>query len=129
MMGSRTPVTWTWTKSYFRDTSFAFLRDIEDINVNTNLPSSATHYVNIHAEKLKEFNEHLSIAHLNSQPMSSIFDEFQVMINENQFDIVTLSETWLRDNKHLLDYIKIPDYKFVYKNREQKRGGKVGAYL
>ena len=61
--------------------------------------------------------------------MSSIFDEFQVMINENQFDIVTLSETWLRDNKHLLDYIKIPDCKFVYKNREQKRGGKVGAYL
>ena len=33
--------------------------------------------------------------------MSSTFDEFQVIINENQFDIVTLSETLLRENKHL----------------------------
>ena len=51
------------------------------------------------------------------------------MIDENQFDIVTLSETWLRDNKHLLDYLKTPGYNFVYKNREQKLGGGVGAYL
>ena len=28
------------------------------------------------------------------------------MINKNQFDIATLSETWLRSNKHLLDYVK-----------------------
>ena len=61
--------------------------------------------------------------------MSSTFNEFQVMINENQFGIVTLSEWWLRDNKHLLDYVKIPGYNFVYENREQKRGGGVGAYL
>ena len=51
------------------------------------------------------------------------------MINENQFDIVTLSKTWLRDNNHLLDYFKIPRYYFVHKNRQQKRGGRVGAYL
>ena len=61
--------------------------------------------------------------------MSSAFDEFQVMIHENQFEKVTLSETWLRNNKHLLGYIKIPGYNFVYKNREQKRSGGVGAYL
>ena len=51
------------------------------------------------------------------------------MINENQFHVVTLSETWLRDNKHLLGYVKIPGYNFVYKNTEQKRGGGVGGYL
>ena len=34
--------------------------------------------------------------------MSSTFDEFEVMANEYQYHIVTLSETWLRDNKHLL---------------------------
>ena len=51
------------------------------------------------------------------------------MINENQLDIVILWKRWLRSNKHLLDYVQIPGYKFVYKNREQKRGGGVGAYL
>ena len=34
--------------------------------------------------------------------MSSTFNEFEVMANEYQYHIVTLSETWLRDNKHLL---------------------------
>ena len=61
--------------------------------------------------------------------MSSIFDEFQVMINDKQFDNVTLSETWLRYNKDLPGYVKIPGYNFVYKNGEQKRGGEVSAYL
>ena len=28
------------------------------------------------------------------------------MINKNQFDIAILSEAWLRNNKHLLDYVK-----------------------
>ena len=61
--------------------------------------------------------------------MSSTFDEFHVMINEDQFCIVTLSETCLHDNKHLLDCVKIPGYNFVYKNRGQKCGGGVGPYL
>ena len=51
------------------------------------------------------------------------------MINEYQFDIVALTETWLRDDKDLLDYVKISSYNFVYRNREQKHGGGVGAYL
>ena len=29
----------------------------------------------------------------------------------------------------LLDYVNIPGYNSVYKNREQKHGGGVGAYL
>ena len=39
-------------------------------------------------------------------------------MNENMFDIVTLSETWLRDNKHQLNYVKMSGYSFIYKNRE-----------
>ena len=68
--------------------------------------------------KNSEYHKHLSIVHLNTQSMGSTFDEFQVMINESQFDIVTLSETWLRDKKHLLDCVKMPACNFVYKNRE-----------
>ena len=69
------------------------------------------------------------MAHLNTQSTNFTFDEFQVMINENQFDTVTLSKTWLRDKNHLLDYFKIPGYYFVHKNRQQKHGGGVAAYL
>ena len=49
-----------------------------------------------------------SIAHLNTQCLSSTFDEFHVMLKEYQFDIITMSETWLKDNQKLLDYIDIP---------------------
>ena len=66
---------------------------------------------------------------MNTQSMGSTFDEIQVMINENQFDISTLSETWRRNSNYLLDYVKMRGYNFVYKNREQKSGGGVGAYL
>ena len=91
---SKTPATSKCSQCYFRELSFASLRYIEDVNENTDLPSSATCYVNIRVEKLKGYHEHLSIAYLNPQSMSSTFDKFQVMINENQFDIVILSKIY-----------------------------------
>ena len=51
------------------------------LNENTDLPSLATHYVKIHAGKLKDYHKHLSIAHLSTQSTSSTFDKFQAMIN------------------------------------------------
>ena len=56
--------------------------------------------------KNSEYRKHFSIAHLNAQSITSTFDEFQVMITENQFDIVSLSETWLCNNKHLLENVQ-----------------------
>ena len=70
-----------------------------------------------------------SIAHLNTQCLSSTFDEFHVMLNEYQFDIITMSETWLKDNQKLLDYVDIPGYNLEYANRDNKRGGGVGVYI
>ena len=70
-----------------------------------------------------------NIAHLNTQCLSSTFDEFHVMLNEYQFDIITMSETWLKDNQKLLDYVDIPGYNFEYANRDDKRGGGVGVLL
>ena len=40
-----------------------------------------------------------SIAHLNVQVLMSTFNEFSFMLDEYQFDGITLSETWLKDNK------------------------------
>ena len=39
--------------------------------------------------------------------MSSTFDEFQVMVYHHTFDIITLSETWLRNDTNLLQYVQI----------------------
>ena len=57
--------------------------------------------------------------------MTSTFDEFQFMVNKLKLDIITLSETWLKNDKHLLEYVNLPGYKFSYRNRDEKRGGGV----
>ena len=60
--------------------------------------------------------------------MSSTFDEFQVMLYQHLFDIITLSETWLRNDSDLLQYIQIPGYSLCYKNQDRQQGGGVGMY-
>ena len=49
--------------------------------LSTNIKSSAN-YTNEHLENLDEL-KHVSICHLNTQLMSSPFDEFQYMINQS----------------------------------------------
>ena len=40
-----------------------------------------------------------------------------------------MSETWLKDNALLLQYVTIPGYSHVFRNRNKIRGGGVGVYL
>ena len=51
------------------------------------------------------------------------------MINQTKFDVITLSETWLKNDKHLLEYVRLPGYEFAYWNRDEKCGGGVGIYV
>ena len=82
-----------------------------------------------HSSVLHAKSEQLRIMHLNTQSMVSTFDEFILTINQFPFDIITLSETWLKDNRHLLDYVSIPGYVNLFRNRDIIRGGGVGIYL
>ena len=91
--------------------------------------AAVDNYINTHVTKLQELKTHISICHLNTQSMTSTFDEFQFMVNESKFDIITLSETWLNNDKHLLEYVNLPGYKFFYRNRDGKRGRGVGVYI
>ena len=50
------------------------------------------------------------------------------MLQEHPFNILALSETWLKDDVNLLNFVQIPGYKFSYKNRNERRGG-VGWYI
>ena len=42
------------------------------------------------------------------------------MIHETKFDSITLSETWVKNQKHLLEYVNLPGYKLSYRNRNKK---------
>ena len=70
-----------------------------------------------------------SFAHINTQSLPSSFDEFSLMMNRYQFDIVAVSETWLKDNKTQLEYLQISGYSSVWKNRDSKTGRGVGYYI
>ena len=43
-----------------------------------------------------------------------------------KFDIVALSETWLKNNKTQLEHVQIDGYKSEFKIRESKSGSGVG---
>ena len=51
------------------------------------------------------------------------------MLHHHPFDIITLSETWLRNDTNLLQYVQIPGYSFCCKNRDERREGGVGIYI
>ena len=96
--------------------------------LSTNIESDAN-YTNEHLEKIGELKKHISTCPLNTQSMSSTFDEFQFMINHTKFDVIILSETWLKNDKHLVEYVRLPGYEFAYRNRNEKPGGGEGIYI
>ena len=53
--------------------------------------SQLLHDFDPYHEMLDQNRNRTSIAHLNTQRLSSTFDEFHVMLNEYQFDIITMS--------------------------------------
>ena len=50
-------------------------------------------------------------------------------MNKYKFDIVALSETWLKNNKTQLEYVQSDGYRSEYKNRDSKSGEGVGFYI
>ena len=50
-------------------------------------------------------------------------------MNNYKFDIVALSEIWLKNNKTQLEYAQIDAYKSQFKNRDSKSGGRVCFYI
>ena len=42
---------------------------------------------------------------------------------------MTTSETWLKDDNKMIDYVQIPGYQLEYRNRENRRGDGVGVHI
>ena len=51
------------------------------------------------------------------------------MCTTYKYDIITLSETWLKDNQYLIEHVQISGYTIDYKDTYGKRGGGVGLYI
>ena len=115
-----------WTCFACASIELPFLKVGDELNTNV---ESDENYTNEQLEELDELKEHISICHLNTQSMSCTFDEFQFMINQTNFDVISLSKTWLKNDKHLLEYVRLPGYELAYRNRDEKRGGGVGTYI
>ena len=96
---------------------------------STTLVSQKELTTDSHLQQLNAQRHNLSIAHLNTQSITSSFTEFELMLSRYKFDIITLSETWLKDNQYLLQHVSIGGYRFEYVNRGSKRGGGVGLYI
>jgi hypothetical protein len=77
----------------------------EGTNQNDSISSDA---VNEHLEALTSRPNQLRLVHINTQSMVSSFDELILLIKEYPYDVITMSETWLKNNPHLLNYVTIP---------------------
>ena len=60
-----------------------------------------------HIDKLQANQNNTSITHLNVQALMSTFNEFSIMLNSNQFDIIAVTETWLQDTEYQRDYVLV----------------------
>ena len=94
-------------------------------DTDSNVPLSQ----NKHHQKLNEQSKLTPIAHFNIQAIMSAFNEFAMMFQECQFDIVALIDTWLHDCSFQQNYVQINGYNSVFRNRKDKRGGDVGVYI
>lgn len=81
---------------------------------------------NLHRVSDKSLN-HFLVAHLNVRSLNTGFDEFANYVNDYNFDILGVSETWLSSNCCGGAY-NMKGYNFVRKDRNH-RGGGVGIYI
>ena len=100
-----------------------------DFNSTVAYKTTILHTNNCHIETLKNYQKYTSITHINCQSILSTFDEFAVMLKSYQFNIISLSEVWLTNNQHQLDYVNIAGYKLIFKHCKDKKGGGVGFYI
>ena len=84
---------------------------------------------NCHIETLKNHQKYTSIAHINCQSILSTFDEIAVMLKSYEFDIISLSETWLTNNQHQLGCVSTAGYESIFKHHKDKKGDGVGFYV
>ena len=68
------------------------------------------------------------IAHLNVRSITNKIDSLRLLLVNNPFDVLTISETWL--TKNISDpELNIQGYSFVRNDRKSKKGGGCMIYI
>ena len=70
----------------------------------------------------------MNLACVNIRSLLSCFTEFCEYVLEKDFDMVLVTESWLRDD-FAANACSIPNYTFHHQSRYHKRGGGVGIYI
>ena len=74
--------------------------------------------------------DNFSLLHINSRSLNKNFDCFENLLhtlNNFQFSIIGISETWLHSNSPPL--FNLPNYRMIRADREGRRGGGVAFYI
>ena len=129
---SRVPHHWTCNNCLHLILPFSHCSDdlmLEYSSINIPIQSDIDTSIDVHQEALAKHKDNLKLMHINTQSLVSSFDEFLINHEQHKFDLIAMSETWLRDNDSLINYVSIPNYELEYNNRQGHRGGGVGCYI
>ena len=129
IFNSRIPESWTCPNCFLSQLPFHRVRDLNEGERNETLFTDPVDFISPNLAILNKHRKHLSVAHLNTQAIMSTFPGFEAMLKTYEFDIITLSETWLNDDQKLLKYVEIPGYDCGFRNRVHNKGGGVGYYV
>lgn len=128
-ISSSRPKEWVCPKCTISVLPFLSITSLSDTSCMSEPGTEDPDFVHEHLHVLQERSHQVRIFHINTQSMASSFVELLATIDEYPFDIATMSETWLKDNPLLLQFVTIPSYSHVFRNHNKIRGGGVGAYL
>lgn len=79
-------------------------------------------------QTLSPYRNSLKVAHVNAQSLFCHIDEFRSIFQSPQFDIILISETWLKT--HISDKsVDLFGYNIFRNDRTGKGGGGVAAYV
>ena len=122
---TRTVYTWLCSDCTL---PFYHSRDL-DMPLSDNIDYNVPLFQNKHHQKPNEYFKHTFITHLNIKAIIFTFNEFVMILQEYQFDIVVLSETWLQECSFQQNYVQISGYNSVFRTRKNKRGRGVSFYI
>lgn len=122
------PGSWTCSNCFLSVLPFQSIKDLNSIDKSCESLVVLMLLVPM-LQALRANRSHLSMMHLNTQSMTSTFEELSLLISDYPFDIVTLYETWLNNNRLLLNHVSFPSYVATYLNQNVCKGVWVGAYI
>lgn len=109
-------------------------RDIDpDINLFNNLNNMPCDYYledqfNTMIKKTCKAKNSFSAFHLNARSINQNFSNFSNLLEclNFHFDVIGISETWLKESDHSVDLV---GYNFIHSFRKNRIGGGIGLYL